>query len=166
MATQSSFDVTTGVDLQEVDNAINQALKEISQRYDFKGTHCKIDFDRAKATIQLEADDAFRMDALLEVLKAKMIKRKVPLKNLQIPENEPAGPSRVKRTISLTQGISGDIARKIVKAFKAEKFKKVQIAIQADQLRVSAGSKDSLQAVMAFLRGQDWGIELSFGNYR
>ena len=71
MATQSSFDVTTGVDLQEVDNTINQALKEISQRYDFKGTHCKIDFDRAKATIQLEADDAFRMDALLEVLKAK-----------------------------------------------------------------------------------------------
>ena len=166
MASQSSFDVTTGVDLQEVSNAINQARKEISQRYDFKGTQCEIEFDRDKGALKLEADDAYRMKALLEVLKAKLVKRGVPLKNLNIPEDEAAGPTRVRRTITLTQGISGDTARTIVKAFKAEKWKKVQIAIQADQLRVSSGSKDSLQDVMAFLKGRDWGIELQFGNYR
>ncbi len=166
MAEQLSFDVTTGVDLQEVDNAVNQAKKEIAQRYDFKGSDCKLELDREKATIALEADDAFRMDALLDVLKNKMTKRKVPLKNLVIPENEPSGPSRMKRTITLSQGISSDTAKIIVKAFKNEKFKKVQMAIQGDQLRVSSASRDSLQEVMAFLRAGDWGIELSFGNYR
>lgn len=166
MAQQSSFDVTTGADLQEVDNAVNQALKEVAQRYDFKGSHCTIVFDRAAATIQLEADDAFRMNALTEVLRGRMAKRNVPLKNLDMGNDEDASGSRVRRTITLKQGIPGDIARDIVKDVKSQKMKKVQVAIQGDQLRVTSPSKDALQEVMTFLRGQDYGIELTFGNYR
>lgn len=166
MAQQSSFDVTTGADLQEVDNAVNQALKEVAQRYDFKGSHCSIVFDRAAATIQLEADDAFRMNALTEVLRGRMAKRNVPLKNLDMGNDEDASGSRVRRTITLKQGIPGDIARDIVKDVKSQKMKKVQVAIQGDQLRVTSPSKDALQEVMTFLRGQDYGIELTFGNYR
>ena len=166
MATQPSFDVSTGADLQEVDNAVNQSLKEIAQRYDFKGTHCTIAFDRAKAILQLEADDDFKMKAMLEVLQGKMIKRGVPVKNLKIGENQPASNSRVRREITLTQGIATDVAKEIVKTVKAQGFKKVQVAIQGEELRVSAPSKDELQTVIAFLRGQDFGIELTFGNYR
>jgi uncharacterized protein YajQ (UPF0234 family) len=166
MAQQSSFDVTTGADLQEGDNAVNQALKEVAQRYDFKGSHCSIVFDRAAATIQLEADDAFRMNALTEVLRGRMAKRNVPLKNLDMGNDEDASGSRVRRTITLKQGIPGDIARDIVKDVKSQKMKKVQVAIQGDQLRVTSPSKDALQEVMTFLRGQDYGIELTFGNYR
>ncbi len=166
MASQSSFDVTTGADLQEVDNAVNQALKEIAQRYDFKGTHCRIQFDRAKATIGLEADDDFRMRALFDVLQTKLIKRGVPLKNVKVGDITPAAQGHVKRELTLTQGIPADTARAIVKAVKDRDFKKVQVAIQGQELRVSSPSKDVLQEVIAFLRGQDFGIELKFGNYR
>ncbi len=166
MATTSSFDVSTGADLQEVDNAVNQAQKEIAQRYDFKGTRCTIEFDRAKAAIALHADDEFRMDQLLDVLRTKMIKRGVPVKNLQVGENEAATGQSVRRTITLTQGIPTETARKIQRAIKDQGFKKVQAAIQGEELRVSAPSRDELQAVIAFLRAQDFGIELQFGNYR
>ena len=166
MASQASFDVSTGADLQEVDNAVNQALKEIAQRYDFKGTHCKIQLDRAKATIGLEADDDFRMRALFDVLQTKLIKRNVPLKNVKVGDITPAASGHVKRELTLTQGIPTDTAKAIVKAVKTQDFKKVQVAIQGQELRVSSPSKDVLQEVMAFLRGQDFGIELKFGNYR
>lgn len=166
MAQSSSFDVSTGADLQEVDNAVNQARKEIAQRYDFKGTNCTIAFDRAKPEIQLEADDDFRMRAVFDVLQAKLIKRGVPVKNLQVGEIEEASGGRTRRTIGLTQGIPTDTAKAMVKAIKGRDFKKVQAAIQGDELRVSSPSKDTLQEVMAFLRGGDWGIELKFGNYR
>lgn len=166
MATTSSFDVSTGADLQEVDNAVNQAQKEIAQRYDFKGTRCTIEFDRANAAIALHADDEFRMDQLLDVLRTKMIKRGVPVKNLQVGENEAATGQSVRRTITLTQGIPTETARKIQRAIKDQGFKKVQAAIQGEELRVSAPSRDELQAVIAFLRAQDFGIELQFGNYR
>lgn len=161
-----SFDVTTGADPQEVDNAVNQSAKEVQQRYDFKGTHCVIEFDRNAVSIKLEADDDFRMKALFDILQAKLIKRNVPLKNLQIGETEPAAGGRVRKHIALTQGISGDTAREIVKNVKAQKLKKVQVAIQGDQLRVSSPSKDALQEVMTFLKEGDYGIELTFGNYR
>lgn len=161
-----SFDVTTGADLQEVDNAVNQAMKEVHQRYDFKGTKCTIDFDRTKAQLKLEADDDFRMKALLDVLQSKLIRRHVPVKNLSIGDSEQAGGSRVRKEITLTQSISTDTARAIVKAVKGQKLKKVQVAIQGDQLRVSSPSKDLLQEVMGFLKEEDWGIELKFGNYR
>ncbi len=161
-----SFDVTTGADLQEIDNAVNQAMKEVQQRYDFKGTKCTINFDRAEANLKLEADDDFRMKALFEILQAKFIKRHVPVKNLNIGETEEAAGGRVRKSISLVQAIPADTAREMVKAVKNQKLKKVQVAIQGDQLRVSSPSKDALQEAMGFLKGEDWGIELNFGNYR
>jgi len=166
MASNASFDVSTGADLQEVDNAVNQTLKEIAQRYDFKGTHCRVDFDRAKAEIRLSADDEYRMDALVDVLKTKMIKRGVPVKNLNLGEVEAATGQSVRRTVSLTQGISQDVSKRMVKAIKDQGFKKVQAAIQGDEVRVTAPARDELQAVIAFLKSQDFGVELKFGNYR
>ena len=166
MATTASFDISTGADLQEVDNAVNQTVKEIGQRYDFKGTHCTITFDRAKGLIQLEADDDFKMKAMVDVLNGKMVKRGVPVKNLKVGEIQPAAGSRVRREITLTQGIPGDTAKEIVKAVKAQNFKKIQVSIQGDELRVTGPSRDDLQAVIGFLRGQDFGLELKFGNYR
>ena len=166
MAAQPSFDVSTGCDLQEVDNAVNQALKEIQQRYDFRGTHCTIAFDRAKATIALDADDEFRMKQLIDVLNGRLVKRGVSLKNVKEGDLVHGAGTSVRREISLTQGIAGETAKEIVKAVKAHDFKKVQVSIQGDELRVTSPSKDTLQDVMAFLRGQDFGIELKFGNYR
>ena len=166
MASESSFDVVSKVDRQEVDNALNQAAKEVAQRYDFKGTHCTIEFDRPKAEIRLSADDEFRMDALLDVLQGRMIKRGVPVKNLKIGDLVQGTGQSVRRTVSLTQGISQDAAKKIVKAIKEGGFKKTQASIQGDEIRVTSPSKDELQAVIAMLRGGDYGIELKFGNYR
>jgi cyclic-di-GMP-binding protein len=166
MASNPSFDISTGADLQEVDNAVNQALKEIAQRYDFKGTHCTVDFDRDKAEIRLAADDEFRMEALTDVLQSRMIKRGVPVKNLDLGALEPATGQSVRRTVRLTQGIPADAAKKIVKAVKEGGFKKTQASIQGDEIRVTSPSRDELQAVIAALRAQDFGIELKFGNYR
>jgi uncharacterized protein YajQ (UPF0234 family) len=167
MAATSSFDVTTGADLQEVDNAVNQATKEIQQRYDFKGTKCAIEFDRAKSQLNLDADDDYKLKALYDVLQSKFVKRGVPLKNMKPGTVEQASGGRVRQIVALTQGIPSDTAKQIVKDVKAHGgFKKVQVAIQGDQLRVSSPSKDELQSVIAFLKGQDYGIELNFGNYR
>jgi uncharacterized protein YajQ (UPF0234 family) len=166
MAGQSSFDVSTGADLQEVDNAVNQTIKEIGQRYDFKGTHCTIEFDRGAAVIRLAADDEFRMKQLVDVLNAKCAKRGVPAKNLKVGPFEPSTGTSVRCVVTLTQGIDQDTAKKISKAIKDQGFKKVQTAIQGEEVRVMSPSKDELQSVIAFLRSQDFGIELKFGNYR
>jgi len=166
MANLSSFDVSTGADLQEVDNAVNQATKEVAQRYDFKGSKCSIAFDRTKATLTLMADDDFRMKALFDVLHGKLVKRGVPVKNLDVGAIVPAGGDTVRREIKLTQGIPQEKAKAIVKAIKDRKFKKAQASIQGEEIRVQAPSKDELQEVIAFLRGQDFGLELTFGNYR
>jgi len=166
MAGNASFDVSTGADLQEVDNAVNQATKEVAQRYDFKGSKAAIAFDRAQATLTLVADDDFKMKALLDVLQAKLVKRGVPVRNLELGSVTPAAGDTVRRDIKLTQGISQDKAKAIVKAIKDKKFKKAQASIQGDEIRVQSPSKDELQEVMTFLRSQDWGIELRFGNYR
>ena len=166
MATQNSFDVTTGADLQEVDNAVNQAMKEVQQRYDFKGSNCTIAFDKAKSVLTLEADDDYKMKALYDILQTKFVKRGVPLKNMKQGALIPASGGRVRQEVTLAQGIPTETAKQIVKDVKAAGFKKVQVAIQGDQLRVTSASKDELQAVMQFLRGNDYGIELAFGNYR
>ena len=166
MAGSASFDVSTGADLQEVDNAVNQAAKEISQRYDFKGTHVTIEFDRATAVIKLHADDEFRMKQVLEVVEAKCAKRGVPLKNLKTGDMIPGAGTSVRCEITLTQGIPQDIAKKIQKAIKEHGFKKVQASIQGDELRITSPSKDELQTVIAFLKSQDFELELKFGNYR
>ncbi len=145
---------------------MNQALKEIGQRYDFKGTHCTIEFDREKAEIRLAADDDFRLKSLEDVLDTKLIKRGVPVKNLNRGELVAATGNSVRRTIALTQGIPQETAKKIQKAIRDRGFKKVQASIQGDELRVTSPSRDELQTVIAFLRGEDFGIELRFGNYR
>jgi uncharacterized protein YajQ (UPF0234 family) len=166
MASQSSFDVTTGVDLQEVDNAVNQAQKEISQRYDFKGSVATIEFSRPNGTLDLTAESEYRMDALFDVLQSKLIKRGVPVKNLDIGDVKPAGGDKVIRQIKLKMALDGDTAKKVSAAIKDAKLKKVQAAIQGDQVRVSSPSKDDLQEAMALLKSKDFGVELKFGNYR
>ncbi|MFI5248350.1 MAG: YajQ family cyclic di-GMP-binding protein [Gemmatimonadales bacterium] len=166
MPAASTFDVTTGVDLQEVDNAVNQAQKEIAQRYDFKGTKVSLEFTRATNTLVLVADDDFRMRALFDVLQQKLIKRGVSVKNLTIGEIKPAGGDTVRREITLKTALDGDTAKKVVAAIKDAKMKKVQASIQGEQVRVTSPSRDDLQDVIALLRGQDFGVELKFGNYR
>ena len=161
-----SFDVTSKVDLQEVDNAVNQSRKEIAQRYDFKGSKAAIDFDRTAATLTLVADDEFKMQALWEVLETRMVRRKVPLKNLKRGEIERGANDTVRRVITLQQGVPTEASREIVKFIKDRKLRKVQPAIQGDQLRISSPSRDELQQVIAQLREQDFGVELQFGNYR
>ena len=166
MAQQSSFDVTSVIDLQEVDNGLNQARKEVAQRYDFKGARADIEFNRAESTITLVSDDKMKIDALWEIVQARLIRRNVPVKNFKAGEPEPASGGAIRRVITLQQGIPTDAAKDIVKFLKDRKLKKVQAAIQADQVRVSAPSKDDLQEAMRLLRDHDFGVALQFGNYR
>ncbi len=166
MAVNQSFDITTGCDLQEVDNAVNQAMKEVRQRYDFKGLKVDIDFQRAENKLILRAPDDFKLAALWEVLQQKMVRRQVPVRNLHLGNVMPAGGGTVTQEISLQQGLPSETSRAIVKFIKEQKIKKVQSEIQADQVRVSSPSRDDLQRVIALLREQDYGVELKFGNYR
>ena len=166
MGTVNSFDITSTVDLQEVDNALNQARKEVAQRYDFKGATAEIAFDRTANTLTLTADDRFKVDALWEIVQTRLVRRGVPVKNFKIGEPEAAAGGKTRRVLSLQQGISTDAAREIVKFLKDQKLKKVQAAIQGDQIRVSAPSRDDLQSAIAVLREHDFGVALQFGNYR
>jgi uncharacterized protein YajQ (UPF0234 family) len=166
MPQNASFDVTTGVDLQEVDNAINQAQKEVAQRYDFKGTNATIEFKRAEEMIVLAASSDFQMNALLDIVESKLVKRHVPIKNLDIGEIKPAGGDTVRREIKLKTALDSDTAKKVAAAIKDAKLKKVQASIQGDQVRVTSPSKDDLQDAMTMLRKGDFGVELKFGNYR
>jgi uncharacterized protein YajQ (UPF0234 family) len=166
MAGKESFDITTGCDLQEVDNAVNQAMKEIHQRYDFKGLKVEIDFVRLENKLVLRAPDDFRIRAMWEVLQQKMVRRHVPVRNLHPGKIAPAAGGSVVQEIDLQQGIPIETARAIVKLIKEQKVRKMQAEIQGDQVRVSSPSRDDLQSVMAVLREQDFGVELKFGNYR
>jgi uncharacterized protein YajQ (UPF0234 family) len=166
MANPASFDITSGVDLQEVDNAVNQARKEVAQRYDFKGSRAAIDLNRNENTLTLTADDEFKLTALWEILQGRMVRRGVPTKNLTPGDIERAANDTVRRVITLQQGIPTEAAKEIVKFLKDNKLKKVQAAIQADQVRVSSPSKDDLQEAMRLLREHDFGVALQFGNYR
>ncbi|MCU0633973.1 MAG: YajQ family cyclic di-GMP-binding protein [Gemmatimonadaceae bacterium] len=161
-----SFDVTTGVDLQEVDNAVNQAQKEVAQRYDFKGTKASVEFKRAEAKLFLVADSDFQMQQLFDVVQSKLIKRGVPVKNLDLGKIEPAGGDTVRREIGLKTALDGETAKKVSAAIKEAKLKKVQASIQGEQVRVSSPDKDLLQDAIALLRKGDFGVELKFGNYR
>jgi hypothetical protein len=166
MPQQASFDVTTGVDLQEVDNAVNQAQKEVAQRYDFKGSSAAIEFKRAEALLELVANSDFQMRALFDIVQSKLIKRGVSVKNLDVGETKPAGGDTVRREIKLKTALDTETAKKVAAAIKDAKLKKVQAAIQGEQVRVTSPSKDDLQAAMALLRQKDFGVELKFGNYR
>ncbi len=166
MAQLSSFDVTTGVDLQEVDNAVNQAQKEIATRFDFKGSKSTIDFSRADSKLLLVADDDFKMRALFDVLQTKLIKRGVPVKNLDVGENKQAGGDTVRKEIGLKMSLDSETAKKVASTIREAKLKKVQAAIQGEQVRVSSPSKDDLQLAIALLRSTDFGVELKIANYR
>ena len=166
MAQNSSFDISTGADLQEVDNAVNQAMKEVATRYDFKGTASEIRFDRAGPKLVLDAPDEFKLKALYDVLQTKLIRRNVPIRNLDAGTVQPASGGRVRQDVGIKQGIPTDTAREIVKKIKSAGYKKVQAQIQGDEVRVISPSKDELQQVIAMLKGEDFGVELKFGNYR
>jgi cyclic-di-GMP-binding protein len=167
MAKDASFDITTSVDLQEVDNAVNQASKEIVQRYDFKdATLATVELKRAEGLIKLSSDTDMRLRAMWDILQSKLIKRGVPVKNLDAGEPVPGGGDTWHRDIKLKQALDGETCKKVVAAIKAQKFKKIQASIQGDTVRVVSPSKDELQTVMTFLRGEDFDVQLSFGNYR
>lgn len=166
MAKTESFDITTGCDLQEVDNAVNQALKEITGRYDFKGINVTIEYDRKASTIEIHTSDDFKLDAAWDVLLGRLLARKIPLKNIKRGKSEPAGGDTVKQVVTLIQAIDSETAKKITSYIRDQKLKKIQSQIQGDAVRVSGPTRDDLQAAMQALREEDFGIELTFGNYR
>ncbi len=166
MAKTESFDITTGVDLQEVDNALNQARKEITNRYDFKGVLVEIEYERAAPRITLHTTDDYKLEAIWQVMEQRFRSRSVPLKNLVRGKADQASGGTVRQEVKITQSIDGDTARKISKYIKDAGYKKVQSQIQGDAVRVSAPSRDELQSVIGDLKGEDWGMELNFGNYR
>ena len=163
MSNEMSFDVSSTIDLQEVDNAVQQVMKEIQQRFDFKGTACRV--ERDEQGLLLYADDTYKLKAVVDLLESKLVRRKVSLKALVYEAPEPAAKGTVRQRTTLQQGISADKAKEITKAIRGLGLK-VQAPIQGDQIRVSAKSKDDLQAVIQALRAQDFGIDLQFDNYR
>lgn len=166
MAKDETFDITTGADLQEVANAVNQAKKEISSRFDFKNVVAEIDYEHGSEKIGVHTADEYKLEAIWQVLIQRFIARNVPIQNLVRGNIEKAAQGTVRQEITLTQGIEADIARKIVKFIKDQKYKKVQAQVQGDAVRVSSPSRDELQQAITALKGEDYGIELKFGNYR
>ncbi len=164
MASDNSFDVVSKVELQEVKNAIDQATKEVNARFDLKDSKSKIDLEGTDA-IQLASQDDYKLKAVIEILSQKLVKRGISLKNLEYEKIEPAANSSVRQKIKLKQGITGDSAKKIVAKIKDSKLK-VQASIQGDTVRVTGKDRDSLQQVIALLKGGDFGVELQFTNYR
>jgi hypothetical protein len=164
MAQDNSFDIVSKVDIQEVRNAIDQALKEIRQRFDLKDSHSEITLEGNDA-IQLASAGEYKLEAVKEILGQKLVKRGVSLKNLTYGKLEPAAGQNVRQKISLQQGIPSERAKEIVKLIKDSK-KKAQASIQGDTVRVSSKDRDELQTIIALLRGKDLGVELTFTNYR
>lgn len=164
MAPDNSFDIVSKVDIQEVRNAIDQALKEIRQRFDLKDSHSEVNLEDSE-TIQLASANEYKLEAVKEILGQKLVKRGVSLKNLTYGKIEPSAGQSVRQKISLQQGIPTEKAKEIVKVVKDSK-KKVQASIQGDTVRVAGKDRDDLQAIIAALRGRDFGVELTFTNYR
>jgi uncharacterized protein YajQ (UPF0234 family) len=158
-----SFDVVCQLDLQEVDNAVNQTLREVGQRFDFKGVETTI--RRDEHVLHMQSGDEFKLRALADILREKLVKRQVPLKALTFADVEPASGGAARQQVTLQNGIATDKAREMVKLIKGRKLK-VQAAIQGDQLRVSGKKRDDLQVVMALLREQDLGLAMQFVNFR
>lgn len=165
MANQFSFDIVSEVDHQEVDNAINQAIKEIQQRYDFKGSKSEILFNKKEHSINVHSDDDFKIKSVIDILQNKMIKRGISIKALKYGNIEPAAAGTVRQEIKLQQGIEKEDAKKIVKMIKDSKLK-VQASIQDEQVRVSGKVKDDLQAVMKLMKDSDLDFAFQFTNYR
>ena len=165
MASEYSFDVVSKVDGNLVDEAISIAMKEIVNRYDFRGSNSEIKFDKKTNIIPMVSSDEYKIKALFDVLLTKMAKRNLPLKNFKAQKIESSLGGNVKQQVTVQQGIPQDKAKEMIKAVKEKKYK-VNIAIQGDALRVASKSKDELQAVMSFLRGGDYGIAVQFDNFR
>jgi hypothetical protein len=161
----NSFDIVSKIDLPEVSNAVQQAVKEIQQRFDLKDSRSSIELREKENKILLASSDEFKLKAVTDVLQAKLVKRSVPLKGLSYGVITPAGGSTVRQEITLQQGIAIEKARDIVKTIKDSK-KKAQASIQGDLVRVSAKDRDALQEIIALLRGHDFGIDMQFTNYR
>lgn len=165
MPQDSSFDIVSQVDLQEIDNAVNQALKEISNRYDFKGSQSRIEFDRQQKKITVLADDEMKLKALHEMLTLRCAKRGISVKSLKFGVEEKALGGSIRQEVEVIQGIPQEKAKEIVRLIKDTKLK-VQVAIQGDSVRVSAKQKDDLQAVMHQLKESKIDLDLQFVNYR
>jgi uncharacterized protein YajQ (UPF0234 family) len=166
MAATASFDITSPIEFQEVDNALNQARKEVGQRYDFKGAKADIVLSATDKTLTLTADDEFKMNALWEIVQTRLVRRGVPIKNFKGGDTEAAAGGAVRRVYAIQEGLPIEASREIVKFLKERKLKKVQAAIQGDQVRVSSASRDDLQLAIQQLREHDFGVALQFGNYR
>ena len=164
MAAENSFDIVSKVDLQEVRNAIDQAIKEVRQRFDLKDSKSDIRLE-GEETIQLASADDYKLEAVTEILRQKLVKRGVSLKALTFGTVEPAAGSSVRQKVTLAQGIPSEKAKEIVRIVKDSK-KKVQASIQGDSVRISSKDRDALQEVIALLRGRDLGIDMQFTNYR
>jgi len=165
MAAESSFDIVSKIDLQEVKNAVDQALKELGQRFDFKGSKSEILLDEKNKEISVGSDDEYKLKSVLDILQSKLVKRGISLKALTYGKIEPALSGTVRQKISLQQGIPSEKAKEIVRVIKDLKLK-VQSQIQGDQVRVTGKNKDDLQAVIKHLREKDFGIDMQFTNYR
>ena len=163
MAAENSFDVVSKIDMAEVTNAVTQAMKEIGQRFDFKGS--KSNITQEKDALVIVSDDEYKLKSVIDILQGKLVKRGVPVKNLTYGKVEAALAGTVRQKITLQQGIPIDKAKEVVKAIKDSKIK-VQASIQADQVRVSGKDRDNLQTVIQLLKGKDFGVELQFENYR
>jgi uncharacterized protein YajQ (UPF0234 family) len=160
-----SFDVVSKVDLQEVANAVQQASKEIATRFDFRGSASKIAWDEKELALTLTSDDAGKLKSVVDILETRLVKRGIAVKALDFGKIEPAAGASVRQVVKVQQGIPSEKAKAIVRTIKDRKLK-VQASIQADQVRVSGRNKDDLQATMALLRGEDFGLPLQFTNYR
>ena len=165
MADEHSFDIVSQTDMQEVLNAVQQAMKEIGQRFDFKGSESNIELDKNKSELTLTSDNDFKLQSITEILKNKFVKRNVSLKSLNFGKIEKAAGETVRQVVSLQQGISAERAKDIVKLIKDMKIK-VQAEIQKDQVRVRAKKIDDLQSVMAMLKGKEFDYHIAFVNYR
>lgn len=163
MAKDESFDVVSKVDMQEVLNAVNQTNKEIQQRYDFKNSKAEVSVE--EENLKVLAEDDFKLKSVIDILETKMLRRQVPIKNLEFGKVEQASGGAARQLIKLKQGIETEAAKKIVKDIKGLKVK-VQAQIMEGQIRVSGKNRDDLQLVIAFLRDQDYNLELQFSNYR
>ena len=165
MADQNSFDVVSKVDMQEAKNAIDQALKEINQRFDFKGTKTELTLKEKESELVIVSDDEYKLKSVVDILQAKLIKRGVSVKAFAFGTIEPALGGTVRQTAKIQNGLTTEKAKEIVKEIKEGKFK-AQAQIQGDQLRVVSKSRDELQAVITFLKGKDFGVDLQYINYR
>jgi cyclic-di-GMP-binding protein len=161
----NTFDIVSKIEIPEVINSIQQAMKEIQQRYDLKNSHSEIELKEKDNKILLQSQDEFKLKAVIDILQQKLVRRQVPLKGLIYGTVNPAAGSTVRQEVSLQQGIPIEKAREIVKLIKDSK-KKVQASIQGDLVRVSGKDRDALQEVMQLLRGADFGIDMQFTNYR